>query len=212
MNSFSTAIVIAIVITFVFSVGINAQDDATGVHKYWTEKLRSARSLRVVARSSALGNKRLSILAARSHTYRIEMSDRVVVCNGSRVWNYSIARNSVVVSRFKSNAASMSVETLLLDVVGSYKPVSLKNINSSVDGSGYVLRLEPSREEKYGIRSMEISMDRATKRFRKIDVTLSQGTQSWSIESLNLNVPLPKSAFTFSIPKGCQIVTMDDDN
>ncbi|MFM8473572.1 MAG: LolA family protein [Candidatus Kapaibacterium sp.] len=187
-----------------------AQDDAASIHAYWAGRLRSAASLRVIASSSLLGGKRLSILAARPQKYRIDMSDRVVVCDGSKVWNYSVARNSVVVSRFRPNSSAMSVETLLLDVLGAYKPVSLKNRNASAEGSGYVLRLEPSGNEKYGVRSMEITLDRVSKRFRSIDVTLAQGTQSWTIESLRLDVPVAKSAFTFKNPKNCEVIAMDD--
>lgn len=191
-------------------VPTRAQDDAASIHTYWADRLRAATSLQVTARSSLMGDKRLSILAARSHKYRIEMSDRIVVCDGSTVWNYSVARNSVVVSRLKQNISAMSVETLLLDVLTAYKPVSLRNRNASAGGSQYVLRLEPSREEKFGVRAMEITLDRTSKRFRAIEVTLAQGTQSWSVESMNLNVPLPKTAFMFKKPKNCEVITMTE--
>lgn len=201
---------ISFILLVLVCTSAHAQDDAQSVHQAWAAKLRAATSLRVAARSSLLSGARILVTAAKPHKYRIELSDRTIVSNGSKVWNYSVERNSVVVSKLKTGVSAMSVETLLFDVIAAYKPVSLKNNNNSSGGSTYALRLEPAGSEKYGVRSMEITMDRATKRFRSILVELAQGKQSWDVESMALNVPVSKSVFEFRLPTNCEVVSMDD--
>ena len=122
-----------------------------------------ARALVLVARSSAAGNTRLLIHAERTNKYRIEMPGRVIVCDGKKVKNFTPSRNSMVVSTFRADQSAMSVERLLLDVVSSYVPVTLKNSDESATGNFYLLHLQPRAKELFGVRSLNLRLDKRSK-------------------------------------------------
>ncbi len=185
-----------------------AQEDAASVHKKLADQFSTAQSLRLVASSSALNNTKLTISAKRKDKYLLELNDRRIYCDGSTIWNYTPSKKSVVISTYNPQGTSLSVEKLLLELIAAYKPTSLKNQNNSASGSSYLLSLEPNGAPRYGVLSMQLSVDKKNLALKSIGVKTDQGTQLWTISAIQRNVDLKDSAFSFKIPKGVEVIDL----
>ncbi len=187
---------------------LHAQEDAQSLHKRLVEQFSTAQSIRLVATSSAMNNAKVTIRAKRKDKYILELSDRRIYCDGKTIWNYTPSKKSVVISSYNSQGASLSIEKLLLELISAYKPTQLKNQNSSDNGSSYQLLLEPQGATRYGVKSMTLGIDKKSLALTSIIVHNDQGNQEWSISSLQRNVDLKDSLFSFKPGKGIEVIDL----
>ncbi len=204
----STSFFIILPLVFFFAAQLEAQEDAATLHKRLADQLSSTQSVKLVATSSAMKNERISIRAKRSDKFVIELHDRIIICDGKTVWNYTPSRKSVVVSKYNSKNSSLSVEKILLECIGRYKPVSLSNEISTKGGTNYLLRLEASGAELFGVHAIVLSISKKSLTISKIEIESDQGKQDWAISSLKTNVPMNDSEFSFTSPKGVEVIDL----
>jgi outer membrane lipoprotein-sorting protein len=186
-----------------------AQETSESLYTTLTNQLSKAQSLRCEATSEDNSALKLRIISKRGNSFVIDMGERTVICNGKDLWNINKKEKSVTVSTFKSQANSLSLEKVFFDVIGKYKPTSLTSANNSTNGSSYQLRLEPPKGEKImDVSSITLNISKKTKAIQRVSIALGQATQNWLIRSLVFNPPLTAKVFTYTPPKGVEIVDM----
>ena len=192
------------------TTSVQSQEDAESIHKRITTQFTNATSLRVTATSSMMNGSSIRITAKKKDKYIIETLDRIICCNGKRIWNYSPARKNVVISNYNTQTGALSLEKLLFEVISSYKPNSLKNNNSSASGGSYLLTLEPHGKELYDVSSIQLSIGKKKLNIEHVKITLGSGIQDWKITSLQTNVGIGDGAFTFKIPKNAEVIDLTE--
>ncbi len=200
--------VLSLLFCLVIAAPLLAQQNAESLHKHIVDQLSGAKSIRIVAKSAALKNTTVTIRAKRNNHYIMELNDRRIVCDGKTIWNYTPSKKSVVISTFDEQNASLSVEKLLLELVAVYKPVGLSSQNNSKSGSAYLLRLEPNGAARYGVKSIQLGIDKSKLNIVSVRIDSEQGAQEWSISQLQFNADIADSQFRFTPPKGVDVIDL----
>lgn len=187
--------------------GVGFAQDATTVHQQIAKQLASASTLKLdVVASSGMAGK-VSISAKRGNKFILDMPDRTIICDGKNVWNYTKEKKSVVISAFNAASGGISVEKIMLDVIAKYKATSLTNQGKGKNAL-WMLNLQPNGETLYGIRSITLGLDDSKKIIRRISISSDQGSQEWTVKSLQINPKLSDAAFSYSAPKGVEVIDM----
>jgi len=180
-----------------------AQDDAASLHKKISDQLTSAQTVKVEAIVSVPMPAKVTITAKRTNKFILQLPDRTIYCNGKEVWNYATKSKSVTLSAFNPKSSSLSVEKLLLDIISRYSPKSLTN-----SGTSYQLLLEPIGPPIFGVKSINLTINKKSLAISTLSIVGDQGKQTWKIQSMQLNVAVSDNTFAYKPIKGVELIDM----
>ena len=137
--------------------------------------------------------------------YRIETSGKVVVTNGKTSWSYSPKKNQVVIDNYKNDRYSFSPNKFLFD----YPEEFYSDLEGEANLKGYdcfVLKLTPRK--KGSVKSAKIWIDKSEYVIRKITISESSGTTTYTLNKITFNPGVSSSTFTFDPPAGVDVIDL----
>ena len=138
--------------------------------------------------------------------FRIETPDRVVVCDGETVWNYTPATHQVVVTAYGDRSLSPTLRDIVSDYLEGYTPHYIRP--DSVAGERcYLLRLTPKDPEE----RLEVRLWVEEERWvvRKLSYADEVGNETaYLLKDVRVNTKLDESLFRFRIPEGVEVVDL----
>lgn len=147
--------------------------------------------------------------AKTGNKYIMQIAGRIIICNGSTIWNYSREENSVVVSNFEDSAGEMSIEDFFFSFIKIAKPSSLAKEISSGGLNGMSLKLVPDKKKKGDlVNDVKITYEPNSFKLLGITANTTAGTHFWQIESFKSNPKLSDSMFEFKEPKDVKIIDL----
>jgi outer membrane lipoprotein-sorting protein len=139
----------------------------------------------------------------KEEKYRIELKNMTIVSDGKTMWSYNKKQNKVVVSQPEESSKQFSLKKLLIEDPKNQKVEALKNEHV---GGEYcsVIKILPQKKGA-GFEYMKIwANDQSLP--RRIEVSQGGIPMSFELSNYKLNQNLSGSKFTFTAPKGCNIV------
>ncbi|MCC6846226.1 MAG: outer-membrane lipoprotein carrier protein LolA [Bacteroidetes bacterium] len=151
-----------------------------------------------------------NVKAKRGNKFMMNFWERVVVCNGKTVWNYTPQTKSVVIGKYDESQQQTNLETLLFTILQKYAPAKLSRKVLSNGGRYDVLKLLPASAADItsDIASIEIYLKPNTDIIRKLGVTIDRQTVIYDISNLKFLAAVSDSDFEFHPPKGTETVDM----
>ena len=137
--------------------------------------------------------------------YRIETSGKVVVTNGKTSWSYSPKKNQVVIDNYKNDRYSFSPNKFLFD----YPEEFYSDLEGEANLKGFdcfVLKLTPRK--KGSVKSAKIWIDKSDYVIRKITISESSGTTTYTLNKITFNPGVSSSTFTFDPPAGVDVIDL----
>ncbi len=152
------------------------------------------------------------IKAMKGNKYRINSRDRVIVCDGKKIWNYSIKDNKVLISKFDNDRNSLSLENIFFDILKNSKLKTLKKETSTNKNFNklYAADFEISEadKQKYKVDKLKIMLDEQ-KNIKYLIFNYKSESQQIQVNFLSLNKKMKDSDFKFKAPKKCEVIELD---
>lgn len=141
----------------------------------------------------------------KKNKFNVELNYANIICDGITVWNYNKSSKRVVVSDLINDPTSFSLERFIFD----YPPqctMTLVN-DENVKKVGAQLELVP-KNQKLKFKKAKISVT-SDGMVSKMEITdFSDINYEFQFNEIKINQDLPDSKFTFSPPKGIQIIDL----
>ncbi|MBE2256345.1 MAG: outer membrane lipoprotein chaperone LolA [Ignavibacteria bacterium] len=146
-----------------------------------------------------------TLYIAKKDKYRIETKGQTVVTDGVTSWSYSPKKNQVVIDNYKNDKNTFSPNKFLFNYPEEfYSDLDGEEKIGSLDC--FVLKLNP--RNKGSIKSAKIWIDKNDYLIRKITITSSENTTTYTLNSIDLNPGLNSSKFSFSPPSGVEVIDL----
>lgn len=167
------------------------------------QRYQGLKSVRCTFNGSA--NQRGTLAAIRGGKFRLTTGDRVIVSDGSSVYNATPSTKTVIVNRFNPKATDVSIERVFFDVLTIYRA----SVQSSKGGST-TLRLVPpaSTAVVYGVRELLVVISTSSLAITSITATTDAGQFTFAISQLKINTAVPASTFTYAAPQGWEVIDL----
>ncbi|MBU3678864.1 MAG: outer membrane lipoprotein carrier protein LolA [Candidatus Kapabacteria bacterium] len=145
-----------------------------------------------------------SIVARKGGKYRIEAGGRTIACDGRTVWNAQASTKSVIVNAYKPLSSDVSLERVFFEIISVYRSSIVEQ-----NPSGTVLRLTAPQPAAIiaNVTSLDLTLDPSAT-VRKIVVTSGPSKITYSISKLRTNQATPSSLFSYTIPKGWEVLDL----
>lgn len=150
-------------------------------------------------------NQRGTLAAVRGGKFRLITGDRIIVSDGSSVYNATTSAKTVIVNRFNPKATDVSIERVFFDVLTIYRASVL-----SAKGGATTLRLVPpaSTAVVYGVRELLVVINTSSLVITSITATTDAGQYTFAISELKINTSVPASVFTYAAPQGWEVIDL----
>ena len=198
---------IILILLFLISTTLFAQYDKDKLYKDIKDKYQNPKSVSLKFNYKEM-NISGSIVAAEGNKYILEISNRIIVSDGTTVWNYDRKKNNVLVNNFESSNSS-SLEQFFFEILSKYYPVKLTKENSSEKKSSLVLTLEPTKQSNTveGVKQIKLWILPKTLEIRSISLITNNDTKTYDILKLEVNMKNVPS-FAFTAPKDAKVIDM----
>lgn len=120
-----------------------------------------------------------TINAKKGNHYKIVFNNRVIICNGDILWNYSVNDNKVLISNFKQ-LENVSIESFFFEELKNCSPVSLKSLNIAEKDKKYELKLKNNKTNFEYILYLNNSYD-------IVSIIIGNDELEWYINNLEIN-------------------------
>lgn len=171
-----------------------------GLVDTFRDRYSGLRSIDLQFSSSVLSGR---LLAVKGGSYRIEASDRTLVCDGASVWNAQHTSRTVVIDRFDPRSEAFSLDRIFFVLLNVYVPSEQKT------RAGNVVRLVPPDPSALiiGIEMVDLALDRKGNVIR-LDVTEGGTTTAWKISQVRVNPKIDAARFRYSAPAGWNVIDL----
>lgn len=134
----------------------------------------------------------------RNNKFMIEFSDRIVICNGITMWNYTPDKGKVIVSNYVDGNDAISPQKLFLSFPRHYIPSLLREQRSS-GSEAVVLVLKPKNQQSVvgGLQRITMRLEPRTLEIAELEIFDGSNVRSWVISGLKTDVAVPDSNFEF---------------
>lgn len=134
----------------------------------------------------------------RNNKFMIEFSDRVVICNGLTMWNYTPDKGKVIISNYIDGNDAISPQKLFLSFPRHYIPSLLREQRSS-GSETVVLVLKPKNQQSIvgGLQRITMKLEPRTLEIAELEIFDGSNVRSWVISGLKTDVAVPDSSFEF---------------
>lgn len=179
--------------------GVAADDVVTRFQQRY-QGLTSVRCL-----FSGAANQRGTLAAVRGGKFRLTTSDRIIVSDGSSVYNATPSAKTVIVNKFNPRATDVSIERVFFELLTVYR--------ASVQASNGVyrtLRLVPPSPNAVvnAVRELSVVVHATTLTVTSITATTDAGQFSFTISQLKINAPVPAATFAYTAPTGWEVIDL----
>lgn len=161
--------------------------------EHLVEQIRKSNAVECRLRSSS--GDQYYLVATRNGKYRFEGADRIIVSNGTVVWNYAPSQKTVTIARVPPTGSG-TLDRIVFEVLERYRAEHRRD--------RVVLR--PSGEPLYGVQ--RIVLDFRGRLLQGLTVEYSTHREQWRIRSLRFDPPLASERFEFSVPPGVEVVDL----
>lgn len=208
-----TKIIIGLIIAVFVVSSIYAVSPKEDVHQYLVDKYSNMKTLNVKfkLKDTEMKNVVLEgvVRAKKGNMYHFNIGNRILICNGKDMWNYSIKEKTVILSKFNKNSKDFSFEDIFFSLIKNSKPVNYSKVTHS-DGkifNSLELDLNPELKEKFKITAFKISLD-DKKNIKAIEMINGKNIKTWEILDFNLNPDMSDTEFSFNPPKDVELIDL----
>lgn len=156
--------------------------DKNSVFNELKSNYKNIKSIEIIYSNAQNSDIKGELTAIKGNKYRITMGSRIITCDGTNVWNYSIPQKSVLISKFKESK-SVSIENLFFTEINESIVLSLSNLNSTKNNSKYELSLKNEKTDF----AYKLYLDE-NKNIKSI--YFEDMEEEWIIEKLNINTKI----------------------
>lgn len=146
-----------------------------------------------------------TIMIQKENKYKIKTKSYTLVTDGVTSWSYSPSKKQVVIDNYKDDGSTFSPNKFLFNYPENFYSdyVGDEKVNKK---DCYVLKLTP--RNKGNIKSAKVWVDQAEYYIRKITITTSESTKTYTLKSITLNPGLSSSEFKFTPPEGVEVIDL----
>ncbi len=146
-----------------------------------------------------------TIMIQKENKYKIKTKSYTIVTDGVTSWSYSPSKKQVVIDNYKDDGSTFSPNKFLFNYPENFYSdyIGDEKVNKK---DCYILKLTP--RNKGNIKSAKIWVDQSEYFIRKITITTSESTKTYTLKSITLNPGLSSSEFKFSPPEGVEIIDL----
>lgn len=184
-----------------------ASADGTALLKTLTSKYAAAKNVTVrFVEGEGQARLRGTATVEGTNKYRIDLSDRSIVCNGKTVWNYSPRDNRVTIDTYRPNRKTLSPEFFITRLPSDAKAA----LAEGKDGKRKLLTLEPPEADAWGvITRLIVETDSDGSQIYSVTIfDASAGQRTVHIQSTKFDQKIPASTFEQDIPKGATVMDL----
>ncbi|KAB2893958.1 MAG: hypothetical protein D8M52_06520 [Chlorobi bacterium] len=145
-----------------------------------------------------------TITAVKGKGYRITLPDQEFISDNSTVWQINKRTKTVVINAVSSAGQTASLDQMFFVLMNIYVP----SVVSSVPGKACI-RLTPPHQSAAiaGVEYANVYLNKKNG-ITRIVVSDGQHETEWTIRSIKTRVQVKPSAFTFTAPKGWQVIDL----
>lgn len=179
--------------------------DAATMLKALSSKYTFAKSI-IVRFSEGEGQAKIRgiVTVEGTNRFRIELSDREIVCNGTTVWNYSPAEKRVTIDNYHASGRSTSPEFFITRLPANAKAT----LFDAKDPQHKLLQLEPANTDDWGmIQRLIVETDNVGSSVYGVTIVDESGaSRTIHVQSTTFDKKLPSDTFDFKPPAGSSVV------
>jgi outer membrane lipoprotein carrier protein len=141
----------------------------------------------------------------KPNKFRIQTDVQTVVTNGRTVWSYSPATRQVIITNYDPATMPLRPDNFLLTFPNEQQTTYIRS--ERLDGSDHhVIDIVP-RDSALGIAKMRVWVDGRSWTAKKVQYTsVNSDVTTYMLRDVQLNASVPDSTFTFTPPRGADIV------
>lgn len=139
-----------------------------------------------------------TLIANSQDRYRLTQKNKLIVCDGISVWNFTPSEKQVLISRFKPNSAS-AIQSIFFDIKQNYIPTNATKVKIA---KSYQWQLS-LKSRNNPDDTINLTLD---KKYNVIGVNFKIGTSigNLKISKIRINSKIQESTFIFKSPKGIE--------
>lgn len=202
MIKLSLKILFLILFVIITNFNLNSQTKED-IFNYFKDKLTKIETISFNFVSINDPNYKGYIIANKSNMFKMALVDRILICDGSSVWNYDIKQKQVVISDF-SRTQSASLQNIFFNITQNYKPINLQSVLGSKKKNYNLLTLASVNNPN---ETLELSYD---DKYNITNIKFNIGKNSGNIKISNLkyNPKTNKDTFKFKLPKDVEEIDL----
>lgn len=143
------------------------------------------------------------IIANKSNMFKMALADRILVCDGSSVWNYDLKQKQVVISDF-GRTQSASLQNIFFNITENYKPINLQSVLGTKKKNYNLLTLASTNNPN---ETIELSYDDKYN-ITNIKFNIVKNSGNIKISNLKYNPKTSKETFQFKLPKDVEQIDL----
>lgn len=154
---------------------------------------------------SGTASQRGTLAAVRGGKFRLTTSERIIISDGSSVYNVTPSAKTVIVNTFNPRATDVSIERVFFEVLTVYR-ASLQASN----GVYRTLRLVPPSPNAMvnAVRELSVTVHANTLAVTSVTVSTDAGQFTFAITQLKINAPVPASTFVYKAPTDWEVIDL----
>ncbi len=183
--------------------------DAESVFQAIQRKYGEASSIQVVFAQKDNPSITGKLTVKRDNKFMIELDDRIVICNGSTMWNYTPSKNKVIVSQYIDGSDAISPQKLFMSFPRTYTPTLLRESRST--GDDYViLALRPKNQQAVvgGLQKITMKLSPRTLEIAELEIFDGSNVRGWVISGLKTNINVSDSDFEFTPTDDIRVIDL----
>lgn len=183
-----------------FNLNSQTKED---IFNYFKDKLTKIETISFNFVSINDPNYKGYIIANKSNMFKMALGDRILVCDGSSVWNYHLKQKQVVISDF-SRTQSASLQNIFFNITQNYKPINLQSVLGTKNKNYNLLTLASVNNPS---ETLELSYD---EKYNITNIKFNIGKNSGNIKISNIkyNPKTNKDTFKFKLPKDVEEIDL----
>ena len=147
--------------------------------------------------------------AKSGNKYIMQMDNRIITCNGTNLWNYSIKQNNVVISSFDKMSEEVSVEKIMFDLLNEYKVLEAKTELASKGKKQLLILLEKNKKDgNANLNKVKIWVDANNYSINSIGIDRGGEFEIWNLTNMKINTKIEDSRFEFKTPKNAEEIDL----
>lgn len=211
MRFFSSALRLCLLVALVAgtALAVGTPRDAESIFQSIQRKYGEATSLQVVFAQKDNPAITGKLTVKRDNKFMIELDDRIVICNGSTMWNYTPSKNKVIVSNYVDGSDAISPQKLFMSFPKTYVPSLLRESRSS--GEDYiVLALRPKNQQSVvgGLQKITMKLSPRTMEIAEIEIFDGSNVRAWVISGLKTDINVSDSDFEFTPADDIRVIDL----
>lgn len=203
--------IILLIVFLSYSPLLNAQNNKEEVFKQLKDKFDNLNTLNLKFKYKLSENSNENIegtiRAKKGNKYYLNLGERILVCNGKEIWNYSIEEKTVMLSKFNKNIKELSVEDVFFNLINNSKPISYSKSIKNNKLNSLLLSINDNYKEKYKISEIKLNLDEK-KNLVSLELIEGKSSKFWEIIDFDYNPDLKDTEFTFNAPKDVEIIDL----